>query len=90
MHRTTNMKINMMDNDNIHVLKIFMINDRAAIDDNLPPTNYFDKKHFTIFLTGKYFAPQESFVFVFRGNVARIPRKNFVILMGLPPFYLDS
>ena len=52
------MKINMMDNDNIHVLKIFMINDRAAIDDNLPPTNYFDKKHFTIFLTGKYFAPQ--------------------------------
>ena len=26
----------------------------------------------------------------FCGNVAEIPRKNFLILMGLPTFYLDS
>jgi len=31
---------------------------------------------------------EESFCF-FRGNVVGIPRKNFVILMGLPTF-LDS
>ena len=30
---------------------------------------------------------EESF---FCGNVAGIPRKNFVILIGLPTFYLDS
>ena len=30
------------------------------------------------------------FVFFVGMNVARIPQKNYVILMGLPTFYLDS
>ena len=36
---------------------------------------------------------QASFVFLpqkFCGNFAKLSRKNFVILMGLPTFYLDS
>ena len=40
-------------------------------------------------ILGKGRAPKTQASF-FCGNVAGIPRKNFVILMGLPTFYLDS
>ena len=42
------------------------------------------------FCAKRLLQPPKLKSFFFRGNVAGIPRKNFVILMGLPTFYLDS